>query len=520
MYANQTISTPTTLGPAVPRENITKPDLGYGYDPMDYVFGGTFFNANLTFTPGTAVGWFKGSGTDYGIRMGNSQVASFQGTAASPVWWVRGNTVQEQGGSVAWPGAGATGGLVGEAGSFSLSPKANLFFTHCSILGFGDGGRLNHFQDDGGYCDRNRGAFGVLWGCLWCYAISCYFTNCLLDRVLLAQVQGRSGNAFTLTNCTFHGGSLILTPNTAIQIAVHDSAFDGTSITASGYGTPSYASYGYNAFTSAAGELPISGGHDQIVTGGFNWQHSWFGYYYLPSGSPLIARGDVAANVVGLYHFTTQVSQVPEDNAVVDIGYHYVATDSNGNPLDTIVPGIPDYLSYPNGSPPVITTQPASQSAQLGYAATFRVAAVGSPTLSYQWMHNNTSIPNATHAAFSIASVQTTDAGSYSVAIANSFGPVTSSTATMAVTTPVFVNQVPNGAVSTSGDGLSDDVALSLGLDPFNAYTKDPTHTYNDAQWRLTAVTGETGKYATIQLVSDPELDVLRFWPRFHVSYV
>jgi hypothetical protein len=34
---------------------------------------------------------------------------------------------------------------------------------------------------------------------------------------------------------------------------------------------------------------------------------------------------------------------------VVDIGYHYVATDAFGNPLDTNGDGIPDYLEDANG---------------------------------------------------------------------------------------------------------------------------------------------------------------------------
>ena len=54
---------------------------------------------------------------------------------------------------------------------------------------------------------------------------------------------------------------------------------------------------------------------------------------------------DVTADQVGLYHFTTQTNQVLEGTSVVDIGYHYVATDLHGNPLDSNGDGIPDSIS-------------------------------------------------------------------------------------------------------------------------------------------------------------------------------
>jgi hypothetical protein len=356
VYSNTTITTTSTLGIQAPRDSETPgPTLGYHIDPLDYVFGGTTVNSNITFTPGTAVGWFNAASKGYGIYMANSMIANFTGTGTSPVWWARANTVQEGGSGTVWPGAGTVGGLVGEDNQYNedvaLSPQANLFFTHCSILGFGDGGGINHFRDDYGYLIVNAEHSEIHGGCLGGYVLSCYFTNCLIDRVLLAQVQGWPGNAFICTNCTFHGGWLDLNVNhTPIPIAVRDCTFDGDTLSVTSYAANSaYANYDYNAFTNTAGKFPIGGAHDQIVTGGFNWQTSWFGNYYLPSNSPLIRNGDLTADKIGLYHFTTQTNQVPETNSVVDIGYHYVATDANGKPLDTNGDGIPDYLADSNG---------------------------------------------------------------------------------------------------------------------------------------------------------------------------
>jgi hypothetical protein len=85
----------------------------------------------------------------------------------------------------------------------------------------------------------------------------------------------------------------------------------------------------------------------------YDWQTNWFGDFYLPSDSQLIQAGSTNANLLGLYHFTTQTSQTPEEDNIVDIGYHYVATDpSSGIPLDNNGDGIPDYLedAIGNGS--------------------------------------------------------------------------------------------------------------------------------------------------------------------------
>ena len=61
--------------------------------------------------------------------------------------------------------------------------------------------------------------------------ISCYFTNCLMDRMGGGQFEGYPGNAFIVQNCTWHGGWLSLTPSAAISLVVRDSSFDGTRVT-------------------------------------------------------------------------------------------------------------------------------------------------------------------------------------------------------------------------------------------------------------------------------------------------
>lgn len=84
---------------------------------------------------------------------------------------------------------------------------------------------------------------------------------------------------------------------------------------------------------------------------------------------------------------------------------------------------------------PQITAQPVSQSVAAGTAVTFSVTASGSAPLSYQWRRNGTAITSATASTYTLSSVTAGDAGSFDVVVSNSLGSVTSTAATLTVTT-------------------------------------------------------------------------------------
>jgi hypothetical protein len=106
----------------------------------------------------------------------------------------------------------------------------------------------------------------------------------------------------------------------------------------------------HNAYVSNYVGIFPTNATDIMLTSPIAYQTSWLGNYYQPTNSPLIDKGSTNANLVGLYHYTTQTNQTVEANSMVDIGYHYVAVDSNGKPLDTNGNGIPDYLEDANGN--------------------------------------------------------------------------------------------------------------------------------------------------------------------------
>ena len=82
---------------------------------------------------------------------------------------------------------------------------------------------------------------------------------------------------------------------------------------------------------------------------------------------------------------------------------------------------------------PEIAIDPQSESVNAGSPVSFWVAATGTAPLSYQWRKDGTNIVGATGATNTIATAQSTTAGSYSVVVTNVAGSVTSAVATLTV---------------------------------------------------------------------------------------
>jgi Bacterial Ig domain len=364
VYDGTNISGLATLSPAVPRDISSTPDLGYHYDPLDYVFGGCNLNSNLTFTAGTAVGWFEdgsdpSSGQPYGILLNAGANLSFNGNATQPCYFSRFAMAQE-GANGNWLGSGWMGAII-FAGSSPI-PQLSANFTKWT-----DNTSGNIFRDTGSSADGAAGFLncefygGGYNGGISTYEMSSlYFTNCLFFRSMINLWDSPN---FTLENCTFYNGSLDMDRSTPVFWLIENSSFDGTAINWSdAYGGSSANTLmNYNAYNTNNlswqtypwyppynGTNEVVGTSDVMVTN-FNWQTSWFGNFYLPTNSLILQMGSTNANQLGLYHFTTQTNQIVNGTNIVDIGYHYVATDQYGNPLDSNGNGIPDYLEDSSG---------------------------------------------------------------------------------------------------------------------------------------------------------------------------
>ena len=90
----------------------------------------------------------------------------------------------------------------------------------------------------------------------------------------------------------------------------------------------------------------------------------------------------------------------------------------------------------PPTNPPVITAQPQSQTNFINTGVSFTVTATGTAPLSYQWKFNGSPISNATSSNYSIPSLQTNNAGNYTVTITNAAGSTNSAAAVLTVLVP------------------------------------------------------------------------------------
>ncbi len=120
-------------------------------------------------------------------------------------------------------------------------------------------------------------------------------------------------------------------------------------------------------------------------------------------------------------------SKVTFTNNIPGAVFHIAIDGYNGDSGNIIM-----RLSLPN-SPPVITTQPISQTRELGSNVIFTVAASSPTALSYQWRFNGNNIGGANNASFAINGIQQSDAGNYDVRVSNVSGSVTSAVAVLTV---------------------------------------------------------------------------------------
>jgi hypothetical protein len=365
-FTNVTFTSNVVFNIRAIRDTSAAPDLGYHYDPLDYLFAQAECQSNITFGAGTAVGWFRTTTgyihAGFGLFLTNQQVAAFNGRADAKTVFTRSHTVQESGNGI----QAGLGGIIGWGGhDFEDSSIVRPVFTLVTSLAGGD----SHFTredylggDSGGHlvvearhCEFYNSAMGI-------YATAIALTNCLLHR---CEVK-TSGNYFpilslTVRNCTMYGGRLEVfhdngpvdwdayyngdDPDWATSqwpVNIHNTAFDGTSINTDEPGDATAADYDYNAFLSGYDQTVVDGGNSLTTLTNFNWLTGSLGNFYQHCDGELEDRGDAWATNYALNYFTIENDGDFESDSTVDIAYHYPMVDLGGHFLDADGDGLLD----------------------------------------------------------------------------------------------------------------------------------------------------------------------------------
>jgi alpha-tubulin suppressor-like RCC1 family protein len=215
---------------------------------------------------------------------------------------------------------------------------------------------------------------------------------------------------------------------------------------AGGSGSNSWPNYGQAI-------VPFGLTNVSAVSGGY------FSSLSINDGSPVLATLPVSqtnftgttvsftATVAGLppfdLHWQHNGTNIPDATSLTltltnirlpDAGsYHLVVS----NPYGSIVS--PDASLTVVTSAPIILQQPVSQAVLVTSNCAFSILSSGSLPIGYQWRFNGTNLATATGSALGFSNVQFSASGPYDCVLSNSFGSITSSVATLAVTPSIVV---------------------------------------------------------------------------------
>ena len=331
-----------SLYPQAQRDTDT-PDRGYHYPPLDFVFRTALLsNATITTSPGTAMA-SAGNGS-YALTLMSGANFVSQGTPDNLNRFVRYNTVQEQA-NTNWTGDAAS--LMTYTSAAAIQPKAMFRFTEWSI----PGGQLYHINAGSAATETILRIMDCQFygGGVYSERPTLNFTNNLLHRVLTTLISINYDFNVQFKNCLFRGGTVNHANELGGTWIFTENLFDETVLLTNVY---SSLLPNYNAYTTNAARLEPAGSNDVLLaTSAIAYQAGPLGRFYLPTNSLLINTGSVAnASQAGFYHHTMTTNQVKEATSRLDIGFHYIAVNASGQPLDTDGDGLPDYLEDVNGN--------------------------------------------------------------------------------------------------------------------------------------------------------------------------
>lgn len=347
----------TTLAPQAPRDTDL-PDRGYHYSPVDYILSGrSLSGATLILTNGVSVAAYGASG----ISLGNNATFVSEGRAERMNRILRYQNIQEQ--PTLFSSLGTA--WLAVPSLQTTRPTIRIWYTEMPTMGETDGARTlvdtvvhyvttlafksSHFG--GTYLRLSEATGGSS------YSISISMNNCLSERGWFQYTKyylsSDANVSVSLWNNLFRFGDLALRYDTGSITplwTVQDNAFDNMTVTRTGSGLANVTNFN-NAYINASMTGAGGNGGNNVTLGSFTYSTTTGGlgrYYH--GQTNLLNAGSRTAASAQQYHNTTETSRSKEAATTVDIGFHYVATDSSGVPLDNDGDGIPDYVEDRNGN--------------------------------------------------------------------------------------------------------------------------------------------------------------------------
>jgi hypothetical protein len=320
----QTNISDTTLPPQATRD-IDTPDLGYHYDPVDYLTENySMSGATLSLAGGVVIACYD----DIGIELQDGSAINSVGSPALPNWLVHYLSVQEQpvfcgiysNYFEAQNCSAINGGGVPANGMFQFTKFARP-------AGYGW-----HFYDRDNY---SYGSLLVqdceLWSGYNDFSgtnnVATTVENSLFARSAIFADDTLATNysvAFSNNLCWHltNGTSYVFFYRAANSLwTLFNNDFDGCAITVVGTSTVN----GCNAYLNCGGldgRLYPTNSFDIVRTNSLAYQTGPLGGFCQPTNSPLIDAGSTTATGAGLDSYTVLTNQTP-DSSTVDIGYHY-----------------------------------------------------------------------------------------------------------------------------------------------------------------------------------------------------
>lgn len=346
----------TSLHPVVQRD-VDLPDVGYHYAPLDYLMGErNVTNATLTLTNGVSVGLY---GTN-GLLLRNGSKLHSTGRPDAMNILVRYQSVQEDPATSFGATSAGTMSLVYVTAP-STDPEVQFRFSRANVIAASDGQRhfirgyiagerIQNFAirdcslaNTYHYHDASVGGGGAtidflnniflrsemtFYQASGYYPLTLGFRNNLMRNGSIYFAYQITNSAWTVTDNLF--GNVSLSTSGSMFTATHN-GYHNTSLLGSSYKTVAVLDF----MTGQLGQ-----------------------HYYPTSGTnlySLVNFGSRNSTNAGLYHFTTFAAGTKETNSVVDIGFHYAATNGGEIPADSDADGSPDYFEDTDGDGAVDT---------------------------------------------------------------------------------------------------------------------------------------------------------------------